>query len=135
MAFTEKEKGRIRHFLGFPSWSSMANGIQLGFPAGSQPLFLLEQAFNRLLPEGEESVRRDLCECESVESQMGDARKRRKASKLGDLTMNATEMQGLKEDLVFWQQRLGDDLGVVVNPYGSMSYNGMGGGMNASVQS
>ena len=41
----------------------------------------------------------------------------------------------LKEDLVFWQQRLGDDLGVVVNPYGSMSYNGMGGGMNAKVQS
>lgn len=133
MSFSEKEQGRIRHFLGYPSWSSLANGIQLGFPAGSQPLYLLEQAFNRLLPGGEDAVRKDLCECESIESQLGSARKRMKANKLGEMTLNARETAQLRQELEFWQRRLADDLGVPFNPYSSMSYEGMPGGMNAKV--
>lgn len=135
MAFTEQEKGRIRHFLGYPSWSNMAASIQLGFPAGSQALYILEQAFNRLLPDGETAARKDLCNCEEIEAQLADARKRMKADKLGDMTINKTETGQLRHELVFWQRRLADDLGVPFNPYSSMSYEGMPGSMNARVES
>lgn len=135
MAFTDHEKARIRHFLGYPSWSGQAASIQLGYPAGSQPLFLLEDAFNRLLPDGENTVRKDLCQCEETEAQMGTARSRMKADQLGNLRANKTEVTQLQQTLVFWSQRLADDLGVVRNPYSSMAYNGMAGGINATVQS
>lgn len=135
MSFTEREQGRIRHFLGYPSWSSMAASIQLGFPAGSQPLYILEQAFIRLLPDGEEAVRIDLCNCEEIEKQLADARKRMKATKLGEMTLNMGETGQLRQELQYWQRRLADDLGVPFNPYSSMSYEGMPGGMNARVQS
>lgn len=134
MSFTAAEQGRIRHFLGYPSWSSMAASIQLGFPAGSQPLYILEQAFNRLLPDGEAAARRDLCECEDIENQLGSARKRMRAQQLGTLKVNQRETQQLREELVFWQRRLADDLGVPFNPYSSMGYKGMPGGINASVE-
>ena len=133
MSFSEQEKGRIRHFLGYPSWSSLSNGIQLGFPAGGQPLFLLEQAFNRLLVPGEDAVRVDLCECEAIEHQLRDGRSRLKAQKLGDLVMNPRELEALRAELVYWQRRLADDLGVFANPCSTMNYEGIGGGINARV--
>lgn len=133
MAFSEQEKGRIRHFLGYPSWAALSNGIQLGFPAGGQPLFLLEQAFNRLLPGGEESARVDLCECESIEKQLRSARERMKASKLGELTPNAKEAEQLRGELIYWGKRLADDLGVMFNPNSSMA-EGMPGGLNVRVE-
>lgn len=135
MAFTDHEKARVRHFLGYPSWSSQASSIQLGYPAGGQPLFLLEDAFHRLFPDGEEAVRKDLCECEDIEKQMGTARGRLKADQLGTLKTNKNEISDLQASLIYWSQRLADDLGVVKNPYSSMSYNGMPGGRNATVQS
>jgi hypothetical protein len=131
--FTDQEKGRIRHFLGYPSWSAMAASIQLGFPSGSQPLFLVEQAFIRLLPDGEAAVRRDLCNCEAVEEQLAGARSRLKVMNAGEVKMNPQERTALREELAFWTKRLADDLGVVQNPYSTMAYEGMG-GVNAPVE-
>ncbi len=133
MAFTDQEKAQVLHHLGYPSWTNLAASIQLGFPAGSQPLFLVEQAFNRLLPGGEEQVRLDLCNCIDIESQMGDARSRFKAQALGELKLNAMEPQMLRTELVYWRQKLADDLGVVQNPYSQSVFEGMPGGINAKV--
>lgn len=133
MAFTDHEKARVRHFLGYPSFSQLSQSIQLGYPAASEPLFLLDDAFRRLVPEGEEVVRRDLCECEDIEKQLGGARSRLKAQNVGDIRMNGQETSNLRQELQFWSQRLADDLGVVRNPYSQMAHNGMPGGLNASV--
>lgn len=78
-------------------------------------------------------MRSDLCQCEAIESQLGSARSRMKAVKLGDLEVNQRETAQLRQELLFWQRRLADDLGVPFNPYSSMSYEGMPGGMNARV--
>lgn len=134
MAITNHEKARVLHHLGYPSWSSLAASIQLGFPAGSQPLFLVEQAFQRLLPGGEEAVREDLCQCEDTERQLGDARSRFKASELGDLKLNPREAQMLRGELQYWRAKLADDLGVVRNPYSQSAYQGDPGGVNAKVE-
>ena len=133
MAFNDDEKARIKHHLGYPDWSSLAASLQLGFPAGSQPLFLVEQAFQRLTPGGEEAVRRDLCECESIESQMSSARQRMQALQLGELKVNPRETAQLRQELDYWRTRLADDLGVTRNPYSQAAYNGDPGGINAKV--
>lgn len=135
MAFNDDEKARIRHALSYPSWVSLAQSIQLGYPAASQPLFLLEDAFFRLTPGGEESVRRDLCEVEDIECQMRDARKRLRATRLGELHLNPRELSQLRRELLFWTTRLADDLGVVPDPYSQMIYRAINsmGGVNAAV--
>lgn len=133
--FTDREKSRIKHFLSYPDWVALSQSIQLGFPAGSQPLFLLEDAFKRLSEGGEDSVRKDLCECEQIECQMSDARSRFRAIRIGDLELNPNETKMLRQELMFWITRLADDLGVVSDPYSQMMYRQIMsmGGVNASV--
>ena len=133
MAFTDEEKTRILHHLGYPDWQSVASSIQLGYPASTQPLFLVRDSFQRLSTGGEYSVRRDLCELESIEKQLSDARSRFKATKLGELHLNEKETRMLRQEYVFWQRRLSDDLGVAPNPYAQASVFGLGGGINAKV--
>ncbi len=134
MSFSDDEKARIRHFLSYPSWSSTAQSIQLGYPAASQPAFLLEDAFHRLTPGGVSTVKRDLCECEAIEKQMSEARGRLKATEVGGVKMNAAEREQLRRELVFWASRLASDLGVVTNPYSQFEHTGAGaGGRNATV--
>lgn len=134
MAFTVHEQARILHFLSYPKFSSLSQSIQLGYPAASQPLFLVEDAFKRLTAEGEATVRQDLCECESIEAQLREARTRMKATKLGELEVNAEEANMLRRELAFWSARLSSDLGVVSNPYSSFEYQGQSGGsVNAKV--
>lgn len=134
MAFSDSEKTRVLHFLGYPDWQSLASSIQLGYPASTQPLFLVRDSFQRLSPEGEQAVRRDLCQCEAIEAQLADARSRMRVTKIGEIEVNARESQALRGELTFWTRRLADDLGVFPNPYSQMDYLGMGGGMNAKVQ-
>lgn len=125
MAFTEDEQARIKYFLSYPDWVSLAQSFQLGYPAASQPLFLVEDAFKRLTPQGEFAVRRALCECESCENQLSDSRTRFKALKLGELTLNPHEPKALRRELLYWTTRLADSLGVVSNPYSQMLYQGI----------
>ena len=131
--FTEGQRDRILHFLGYPNWKSLAASIQLGYPAASQPLFLVYDAFVRMNPAAVPTILKDLCECEACESQISDARSRMKATRLGELQTNPQESRMLRQELAYWTKRLSDDLGVVPNPYSQMSYLGMGGGINAKV--
>lgn len=125
MSFTDNEKSRVLHFLAYPDWVSLSGSIQLGFPAASQPLFLVEDAFQRLTPGGEESTRKNLCECESIELQMSDARSRLRARKVGNIEMNPDELMMLKQELTFWSIRLADDLGVISDPYAQAAHAGL----------
>lgn len=128
MPLTTAEQARILHFLGYPKFSSLSQSIQLGYPAASQPLFLAEDSFKRLTAEGENTVRQDLCECESIERQLSQARSRFKATQLGDLKVNGSETDQLRTELRYWASRLASDLGVPPNPYSDMVQSGAGGG-------
>lgn len=132
MAFSEEEKARVLHFLGYPSLSQLSASIQLGIPAGAEPLFLLEDALTRLRPGGEDAVRRDLCECESIEEQLSSARGRMRATQLGEIKLRENEAQMLRTELGYWTMRLSDDIGVFVNPY-AQAAGGFGGGINSKV--
>jgi hypothetical protein len=133
MAFTEQQKGRVLHHLGYPNWSMLSNGIQLGFPAGAQPLFLVEQAFKLLTPDGEAEVANDICECDAIECQLTDARSRFRALEIGELKLNPHEPRQLRQELFWWRNKLSDDLGVAPNPRSMMALSGEAGGINARV--
>lgn len=132
--FAEAQRTRILHFLGYPNWSSVAQSIQLGYPAASEPLFLVYDAFFRISQEAVGTVLQDLCECEDIEKQLSSARSRMKATQIGDLRPNANEARDLRRELTYWVRRLADDLGVNPNPYSQVNYMGYGGGgVNAKV--
>lgn len=129
------ERSRIKHFLEYPDWSSLAYSVQLGFPASSQPMYLLEGAFDRVTDAALESVRKDLCQLESIENQIGQARTRLSAEQLGNLKVNMNELPMLRRELVWWALVLANDLGVGPNPFSAMEILGSGGsgGRNARV--
>lgn len=130
--FTAEEKARIKHFLSYPDWSSLSQAIQLGYPAATQPAFLLDDAFHRMTPAAETSIRRDLCECEDIERQLSAARKRMRASKIDKVELNPHEPNQLRRELTFWALRLASDLGVMANAASAFEYaGGGGGGLNA----
>jgi hypothetical protein len=133
--FTEAEKDSILRLLGYPNWAALAQSIQLGYPAASQPLFLVFDAFHRIRPEARARVRTDLCRALGVECQMAESRTRLKASRVGEVTLNATEFTQLTEQLRFWTLRVADQLGVVPNPYSQVEYQGAtsAGGVNARI--
>jgi hypothetical protein len=133
VAFTAEEQTRILHHLGYADWQSMAQSIQLGYPAASQPAFLVRDSFGRFAPPAEGTIRRDLCELESIEAQLSAARQRFSAKTVGEVELNPRETAMLREEYGFWQKRLADDLGVFVNPYSQIGVNGLGGGLNARV--
>ena len=133
MTFTDEQRDRILHFLGYPNWSTLAQSFQLGYPMASQPLFLVYDAFMRIGPGGVASALRDLCQCEGCEAQIGDARSRMKAEAVGNIRLRANEADALRRELQFWTKRLADDLGVVVNPYSQMSWQGMSPGVSSRV--
>lgn len=131
--FNEEDVSDILRYLGYPDWVSLAQSIQLGYPAASQPLFLVRDSLDRLTPTARERVRIDLCELKSIDSQLSQGRGRLRATQLGNLSLNPRELQQLRVEYLFWQRRLADDLGVVPNPYSQLQFLGMPGGVSARV--
>lgn len=129
----DSEQSRIKHFLTYPDWEQLAASIQLGFPASSQPMYLLEYAFPKLTDDGIDTVRKDLCELESIEKQLSGARTRLKATELGNLKVNPHELQTLRQELVWWSLQLASDLGCGPNPFSAMQILSGGGGRNSRV--
>lgn len=132
-AFTDEEKTEILRFLGYPDWVSLASSVQLGYPAASQPMFLIVDAFHRMSPPAREQIRRDVHELVCIERQMSDARTRFRATKLEGMTLNPNETRQLRAELEYWTMRLEDDFGVKRNPTSTFAMGGMPGGINAKV--
>lgn len=131
--FTDDEKAAILRFLGYPDVQSLASSVQLGYPAASQPMFLVVDSFRRLTPAARELVRRDLAELGCIEDQMSAARMRFQATELEGLKINPNETLKLRGELQYWTMRLEDDFGVKRNPYSTFGHGGLPGGINAKV--
>lgn len=126
----ETEQAEVLRFLGYANWADLASSFQLGFPAPSQPEYLVRDAFVRLTDEGSDLVRRDLRELKCIENQMSESRSRLKAEKIGNLKLNSTELKDLQEHMTYWVKRLASDLGVYENPLG---HNPLMSGRNARI--
>lgn len=130
-SLSQSEQADALRFLGYANWSGLAQSFQLGFPAPSQPEFLVREAFRRIDDEGLERVRRDLCELRDIENQLSSARGRMKAVRIGELATNPNETMQLRRELKYWTARLADDLGSPPNPFSNA--DGLAGSINARV--
>jgi hypothetical protein len=131
MPFTEQDRSRIYYHLGYPDITS-ASSVQLGFPALSQPQFLVSYAMDRLNPASVPRAIRILNILDGVEGQMVSALKRLQAQQLGELKLRNTNEESTEQDLLEreysrWAQRLADILGVPINPYATR-YGALEGG-------
>jgi len=131
MALSTSEQADALRFLGYANWSDLAQSFQLGFPAPSQPEFLVREAFRRIDDEGLERVRSDLCELRDIEGQLHSARSRMKAVRIGELATNPNETAMLRRELRYWTGRLSNDLGAPINPFANSDV--LAGGINARV--
>jgi hypothetical protein len=116
MAFTEAEKSRIRHHLGYLNVGQVAT-FQLGIPSAVQTQFMIEGAFHRVTPAGETEVRRILEELNSYEAQMSDSKELRDVNQVGEIQVRPDAFNQLLREYDHWRQALGNCLGVPPNPY------------------
>jgi len=129
----DEERALALRYLGYPNWESLASSVQLGFPAESQPEYLIRDAFDRIASESLNLIREDICQLRAIEAQKADARSRLKATALGNLKLNPREMRALDQELAYWTKRLADDLGGYINPFSNFSTSPMAGGISAKV--
>jgi len=133
--FTEEEKADIYRFLGYPNYEdALAATIGLGQPGQLvQVLFTLRTNIDRLAPPSRDRVREALCELRSIESQQTDARRRLRATQIGELRTNPMELGMLQGEYMRWRTKLADLFGVSPNPYSQQEAFGFGGGISGKV--
>lgn len=121
--FSEQEKVRILHFLGYPRWYALGPSIAFGYPSASEPLYIAEDAFKRLSPDGRNSVRADLCKLERIDCAITDQATQGAIEGTGDVKFNRrlgrAQLLSERARLV---SLLADDLGCFPNPY-SQTYS------------
>lgn len=138
-ALSDSDRARVRRHLGYPN-VSMVPTRALGVPALSQPLYLVESAMDRLLPEAADYVRQVIDVMEGIQAQIVDANRRLKAQQLGELKLRRTNDEPTEQELLWgrygeWATVLSDELAAPINPY-SAKFRQLGlagyGGMQAS---
>jgi len=135
LSLTDEEKAKCLRYLRYPNWEALAQSFQLGYPAESQPEFLVRMAFDRISDDAIVFIRQCLCNLDQITSQRSAARKRFEAVQVGEIKMDSVqELNLLSREETYWIGVLQDQLGVYINPWSSVS-TGVGGmgGMNAKV--
>ena len=130
---TEEEKARVRHHTGYPEMS-MAASIQFGVPRPAQLAFLLESAFNQVLPTAVDRVRQILQVLDDIEQKMIDAQCYLVADQLEELSLAGSKdaksrlvTDRLESEYVRWAERLVDIFGVPLYPFAAR-FQGRSGG-------
>lgn len=113
-AFTQEERARIRHHLGYPNVSANPT-IALGFPAMTQSSFLVEQGMDHLLEAAAGPVRQYIAVLDEVERRMMGLSDRFVATRVGEITLNPLEPAQLSQEYLRWAYILAEELGVPVN--------------------
>lgn len=132
MAFSEQEKVRIRHHLGYLN-VGQAYTFVAGTPAGVETQFLIEGAMQRVLPEAEVLARELLARCDSVEGQMMDNQDLLAVESVDEIKIRQDEFQALLKRYHYHRNGLANVLGVYPNPFDKRFSAGGGGGINVNV--
>lgn len=125
LRLNEQDRARVRYFMGYPNVDPH-QAIQLGFPAATQAMFLVEQAMENLLPEAVERVLKIVSALEKMENQELDALCRLKAQQLGDMKLRNDNNEKTEGDMVrgeaeAWKKKLASALGAPLNMHQSQS--------------
>lgn len=113
---SKEEKARIRHHMGYLNVDPVMS-IQLGVPAASQPMFLVEGAMERIPPSAIGIVRDIVAQLDSIDCKIREAPDFELASELGSLKLRDNYLGRLQEHYLHWANRLSDILGAPLNPF------------------
>src|ERR1700756_1796701 len=94
MAFTDEEKSRIRHHFGYLSVTAVAT-FQLGVPAALQTTFMIEGAWDKILPSAEDLARKWLCRLDQIEDQVFDGSDLADVLETGAVKVNPNRLREL----------------------------------------
>jgi hypothetical protein len=126
MAFSDEEKARSRHHLGYLN-VGLAATFALGVPAAVQTQFLIESAFEKVLPSAEAKVRELLTICDEYEAQWRENKDLRDVNQVGEIQIRPDAFEAQVKEYMYWRAALGNAFGVPPNPYdmrfGSMASN------------
>ena len=97
--FTDQEKVKIRHHLGYLNVAASATFV-LGSPAAVETQFIIESAMNLVLVAAEPEVRRQLTILDCIEEQMNCDRELLAVNEVGEIKIRGTEMKELRKYLL-----------------------------------
>ena len=129
---TEDDKNRARHHAGYLAVQESQTFV-LGIPAAVQTQFVIEGAFNRILPSGEAMFRRFLDNCDQLEQQILDNADTLVASEVGDIKLRPDEFPQLVKRYRWFVNSFCNLLGIRPNPFDARFYGSSAGGVNVAV--
>ena len=132
MSFSEEEKVRIRHHLGYLN-VAQAQTFSLGTPAGVETQFLVEGAMNKVLPAAESMARQMIANCDAVEAQLTENQDLLAVKKVDEIDVREDEMEQLLKRYHYWRNGLANILGIYPNPFDKRFSAAGGGGINVRV--
>lgn len=132
--FSDEEKNKVRYHMGYLVTLGAAS-IQLGFPRASQPMFLVDQALERVPEAAGGMVRRLIAVLDSTEERIIQSQRRLAADAVGEIKLRPDEPGQLEREYQRWAQRLADLLGAPLNAYSERFRNLASGGLNTPVVS
>jgi hypothetical protein len=131
---TLEEKAKIRHHMGYLNVQAAAT-FQLGIPAAVQTQFMIEGAWDKILPEAENMVRIFVCRLDDVEREVFGGMDLASVTKTGSIEVNPDRLKNLAKYYLIVRESLENLLGVPANPYDARSWlSSAGGGMNVPVR-
>jgi hypothetical protein len=109
--------------------------FSLGIPQAVETQFMIENAFNLVLPEAECEVRRHVEILNGIEAQMVCNLELLAVTKIGEVDVRGDEQDRLRREYLHWQQGLANAMGIVSNPFDKRysAFGGVGGGLNVPV--
>lgn len=118
MAFTDAERARLLHHLGYPHFKDYGLARGWGHPSAGPASDYVFGALDRVSPEGEQAVRTVLAELECVEREYGKLRSKAAVTKAADVSFDVTAARRmLTADHRRLVQQLSADLGAPINPH------------------
>lgn len=132
MSFSDVEKTRIRHHLGYLNVQA-AQTFALGTPAAVETQFLIEGAMNKVLPEAEVLARDLLAKCDAVESQINENQELLAVTQVDEIGVRPDEFEQLVKRYHYWRNGLANALGVYPNPFDKRFGAGSAIGLNVPV--
>lgn len=115
-ALTTEERARIRYHLGFPNVQQYAT-FALGTPQAFEGLFVLESAFDKVIPESLPTVRELMARCDETEAQRFEFQPDLEVSKVCDIELRSDAQMRLWDQYDYWRNALANQLGVYCNPF------------------
>ena len=121
---SDEEKTRTRYFLGYSDVESGTTSIA-GVTVDYEYLPVVVEAIEKINESAEPRLRQLLQKLESVEEQLASSEEMLGVTELSGIKLNVSEAESLDKAYVRWAHRLGELLGVRVNPHSERFKSGI----------